>query len=113
MLLRVMVFAGCETITWNFTRGLNDTQGALFVLNVGFLPAAGKLQQIQENSISRARLCWCSVLLRLERCFVNILTSVQSCAPATTQSKGSKSRLFHVQATSQAARRRTSRRTRC
>lgn len=46
--------AGCDTIRWNFTRGLNDTRGAAFVLNVGFQQSAGSLQQISADSISKA-----------------------------------------------------------
>lgn len=48
--------AGCDTIRWNFTRGLNDTRGAAFVLNVGFQQSAGSLQQISADSISKAAI---------------------------------------------------------
>ncbi len=50
------LLSGCDTITWNFTRGLNNTRGALFALNVGFTPAAGKLRQIPEGSIGKLHL---------------------------------------------------------
>ena len=49
-----LMIAGCDTIRWNFTRGLNDTRGAAFVLNVGFQQSAGSLQQISADSISKA-----------------------------------------------------------
>jgi hypothetical protein len=48
--------AGCDTIRWNFTRGLNDTRGALFVLNVGFQSSAGSLRQVAADSIGTSPL---------------------------------------------------------
>jgi hypothetical protein len=43
---------GCSTVTWNFTRGLSgNVVGAQFVLNVGFTPDAGSLEQVLPSQI--------------------------------------------------------------
>ena len=52
--------SGCSTLTWNFTRGLNGTHGAMFVLNIGFTPAAGQLKLISADSIGEGGMCRCS-----------------------------------------------------
>ena len=44
--------AGCATIGSSFTKGLANTRGALFTLNLNFTAAAGRLRKIDRNRIS-------------------------------------------------------------
>ncbi len=48
------VTAGCGTLKSNFTKGVPDTRGALFTLNLAFTPAAGQLRRINESQIGDA-----------------------------------------------------------